>query len=242
MAPDPHPSAKGSWPSRPISPRSSRAPWRSCRCCGNARGRAEELRRVPDETLADLHASGLFRMLQPRRVGGSELPYRALVELGAIVAAGLRLDRLGADQPREPSLDARHVAQGGAGRGVGPDGRRAHRLGLRLSLRPRPRGGGRLYAERALAVLERHRSRRTGTSSAASCATSAAGRSSTASSWSRPRTIASSIPGSSPVCAAPAARMSRSTRCSCPTHRTLPLGGDRRRRHAGKRGQSRAAL
>jgi 3-hydroxy-9,10-secoandrosta-1,3,5(10)-triene-9,17-dione monooxygenase len=54
-----------------------------------ARGRqCEELRRIPDETIADLHASGLFRMLQPKRVGGSELPYRALVELGAIVARG----------------------------------------------------------------------------------------------------------------------------------------------------------
>jgi 3-hydroxy-9,10-secoandrosta-1,3,5(10)-triene-9,17-dione monooxygenase len=50
--------------------------------------KAEELRRLPDETIADLHASGLFRMLQPRRVGGSELPCRALVELGAIVAQG----------------------------------------------------------------------------------------------------------------------------------------------------------
>jgi 3-hydroxy-9,10-secoandrosta-1,3,5(10)-triene-9,17-dione monooxygenase len=49
---------------------------------------AEALRRVPDETIAELHASGLFRMLQPRRVGGSELPFRALVELGAIVSQG----------------------------------------------------------------------------------------------------------------------------------------------------------
>ena len=49
---------------------------------------AEDLRRVPDATIADLHASGLFRMLQPRRVGGSELLYRALVELGAIVSQG----------------------------------------------------------------------------------------------------------------------------------------------------------
>ncbi|HVA12276.1 MAG TPA: hypothetical protein VNF99_03420, partial [Stellaceae bacterium] len=48
----------------------------------------ERLRRLPDATIADLHASGLFRMLQPKRVGGSELPYRALVELGAILAAG----------------------------------------------------------------------------------------------------------------------------------------------------------
>src|SRR6202167_2065731 len=49
---------------------------------------AEDQRRIPDETIADLHASGLFRMLQPERVGGSELPFRALVELGAIVAQG----------------------------------------------------------------------------------------------------------------------------------------------------------
>src|SRR5579875_3085099 len=48
----------------------------------------EELRRIPDATIADLHKSGLFRMLQPRRVGGSELPYRALVELVAILAEG----------------------------------------------------------------------------------------------------------------------------------------------------------
>ena len=45
--------------------------------------RAEQLRRLPDETIADLHSSGLFRMLQPARVGGSELPYRALFELAA---------------------------------------------------------------------------------------------------------------------------------------------------------------
>lgn len=51
-------------------------------------GEAETLRRIPDQTIADLHASGLFRMLQPHRVGGSELPYRALIELGAILAEG----------------------------------------------------------------------------------------------------------------------------------------------------------
>src|SRR5438128_6503445 len=49
---------------------------------------AEELRRLPDETIADLHASGLFRMLQPARVGGSELPYRALFELTAVIGQG----------------------------------------------------------------------------------------------------------------------------------------------------------
>jgi 3-hydroxy-9,10-secoandrosta-1,3,5(10)-triene-9,17-dione monooxygenase len=50
--------------------------------------RAEELRRLPDETIADLHKSGLFRVLQPKRVGGSELPFRHLVELVAVISRG----------------------------------------------------------------------------------------------------------------------------------------------------------
>ena len=50
--------------------------------------RAEQLRRLPDETIADLHSSGLFRMLQPARVGGSELPFRALFELTAVIGRG----------------------------------------------------------------------------------------------------------------------------------------------------------
>ena len=50
--------------------------------------KTEALRRIPDETIADLHAAGLFRMLQPARVGGSQCPYQALVELAAIVGRG----------------------------------------------------------------------------------------------------------------------------------------------------------
>src|SRR5260370_25585751 len=50
--------------------------------------RAEQLRRLPDETIADLHSSGLFRVLQPTRVGGSELPYRALYDLTAVIGQG----------------------------------------------------------------------------------------------------------------------------------------------------------
>ncbi len=46
----------------------------------------EELRRMPDETLRDFHDSGLFRMQQPRRVGGSELEFAAVVTFGALVA------------------------------------------------------------------------------------------------------------------------------------------------------------
>jgi len=50
--------------------------------------KTEALRRLPDETIADLHRTGLFRMVQPRRYGGSELPPNAFVELGAIIGSG----------------------------------------------------------------------------------------------------------------------------------------------------------
>jgi 3-hydroxy-9,10-secoandrosta-1,3,5(10)-triene-9,17-dione monooxygenase len=50
--------------------------------------KAEELRRLPDETIEDLHRSGLFRILQPKRVGGSELPFRAIVELVTTISRG----------------------------------------------------------------------------------------------------------------------------------------------------------
>src|SRR3982751_2030975 len=51
-------------------------------------GRAEELRRIPDDTIDDLHRTGLFRILQPRRVGGSELPFRSIVELVSVIGKG----------------------------------------------------------------------------------------------------------------------------------------------------------
>src|ERR1700751_5223763 len=40
----------------------------------------EELRRLPAETERDLHDAGLFRIVQPKRVGGSEFDYVALVD------------------------------------------------------------------------------------------------------------------------------------------------------------------
>src|SRR6478735_8929199 len=42
--------------------------------------RVEELRRLPPETERDLHDAGLFRIVQPKRVGGSEFDYVALVD------------------------------------------------------------------------------------------------------------------------------------------------------------------
>ncbi|MEH2561852.1 acyl-CoA dehydrogenase family protein [Bradyrhizobium sp. AZCC 2289] len=42
--------------------------------------KTEDLRRLPPETERDLHDAGLFRIVQPKRVGGSELDYVALVD------------------------------------------------------------------------------------------------------------------------------------------------------------------
>ena len=48
--------------------------------------RTEELRRLPPETEQGLHDAGLFRIVQPRRVGGSELDYVALVDCADALA------------------------------------------------------------------------------------------------------------------------------------------------------------
>jgi 3-hydroxy-9,10-secoandrosta-1,3,5(10)-triene-9,17-dione monooxygenase len=46
----------------------------------------EELRRLPAETERDLHDAGLFRIVQPKRVGGSEFDYVALVDFAETIA------------------------------------------------------------------------------------------------------------------------------------------------------------
>jgi len=51
-------------------------------------GKAEEARRLIPETLADMHAGGLFRFPQPRRWGGMELDYVALFEIPAEIGRG----------------------------------------------------------------------------------------------------------------------------------------------------------
>lgn len=47
---------------------------------------AEEQRRLPEESVRDFHDAGLFRILQPARVGGYELDYGMLYEVGAVVS------------------------------------------------------------------------------------------------------------------------------------------------------------
>lgn len=46
----------------------------------------EAARRIPAASLAALHDAGLMRLLQPRRVGGAELPFAVLVEVTAELA------------------------------------------------------------------------------------------------------------------------------------------------------------
>ena len=50
--------------------------------------RAEELRRIPDESVAELKRSGLMRLMQPRRVGGSECDWVAMIDVSSELARG----------------------------------------------------------------------------------------------------------------------------------------------------------
>ena len=49
---------------------------------------AESLRRLPDETIADLKEAGLHRMCQPARLGGAELPLDLAVDIISTLACG----------------------------------------------------------------------------------------------------------------------------------------------------------
>jgi 3-hydroxy-9,10-secoandrosta-1,3,5(10)-triene-9,17-dione monooxygenase len=50
--------------------------------------RTEALRRLPPETERDLHDAGLFRIVQPKRVGGAELDYVALIDCADALGQG----------------------------------------------------------------------------------------------------------------------------------------------------------
>jgi alkylation response protein AidB-like acyl-CoA dehydrogenase len=49
---------------------------------------AEKLRRLPEETVADIKAAGLHRMAQPQRFGGAQLPLDAIVDAISTLARG----------------------------------------------------------------------------------------------------------------------------------------------------------
>ena len=49
---------------------------------------SEQLRCLPEDTERELHESGLFRIVQPKRVGGSELDYIALIDCADAIGQG----------------------------------------------------------------------------------------------------------------------------------------------------------
>jgi 3-hydroxy-9,10-secoandrosta-1,3,5(10)-triene-9,17-dione monooxygenase len=74
--------------------------------------RAEQLRRLPDDTFADFQEAGLFRALQPKRYGGYELDpgvfYQAVTEVGAVCgSSGWILGVLGVHNWHLAILDPR---------------------------------------------------------------------------------------------------------------------------------------
>lgn len=80
-------------PSAPIAPRVSREELigRARDLVPKLRERAaacEQARRLLDETVKDLHDAGLFRFIQPARVGGHELDFGMIVDVPAELARG----------------------------------------------------------------------------------------------------------------------------------------------------------
>ena len=49
---------------------------------------AEELRRIPDETVQDLLASGLCRIGVPQRFGGLDVDYGLMLDIGVLLGTG----------------------------------------------------------------------------------------------------------------------------------------------------------
>ena len=109
----------------------------------------EKLRRLPDETERDLHEAGLFRMVQPARVGGAELDVGIFVDVCAELARVCPSTAWNVGNLAQPSLDAGLLPARDAGRAVGRLARRADRHLARLPRRPRPQGRWRLRGVRA---------------------------------------------------------------------------------------------
>ena len=49
---------------------------------------AEKIRRVPEESIEELNASGLLRLMQPKRFGGSELGLGSLMDVVLEICKG----------------------------------------------------------------------------------------------------------------------------------------------------------
>ena len=120
---------------------------------GARASRTEELRRLPPETERDLHEVGLFRIVQPKRVGGSEFDYVALVDCAdAIGQADASVAWNFANLASHHWMLA-HVRQARAGSGLEQGRQYPDRVLLHLSGRSRQKSRWRICAARQLAVL-----------------------------------------------------------------------------------------
>ena len=88
---------------------------------------AEDLRRLPDDTVAELDEVGFFKLLQPEQWGGLQCDPTVFYEAVRRIAQRVRIHRLGQLDHRRAQLAPRAVRPAGPGRGVG---RRPDRAGV----------------------------------------------------------------------------------------------------------------
>ena len=122
---------------------------------------AEAERRLPDQTIAEMQAAGLFRVLQPTALRRLRAGHGDLSRDPAGAGGRRHVDRLGLRRRRRPSL-----ADGAPRRScrAGCLGPRRHHSGIVLADAGRrgDPGAGRLPSERPLEVLQRLRALRLG--------------------------------------------------------------------------------
>ena len=196
---------------------------------------ANELRRVPEETIADLQAAGLFRLLQPSRWGGAEAEPGVFFDVQTGARRRVPVDGVGVRRRGRAQLAARALPARGARGGLGRGRDDADLVVVRADGQGRARRG-RLSHLGALVVLERLRPLSVGLLGRAGAARSGeAGRA--AGDADVPRaaraTTASTTPGTWPGCARPAPRTSSSRARSIPEHRTHRLIDGYRRSSPG---------
>ncbi len=142
----------------------------------------EKLRRLPDDTERDLHRTGLFRMVQPARVGGADLDVGILVDTCAEIArvcpsTAWNLGNLGS---HHWMLGYFHPEAQDELWDASPDVLIA--TSLHLPGRPRPQGRGRLRGHRAAGPSPPASTIPTGTCWASWCASATTARRSTSAS------------------------------------------------------------
>ena len=112
----------------------------------------EDLRRLPDETVAELDEVGFFKLLQPEQWGGLQCDPTLFYEAVRRIATALRLHRLGQLDHRRAQLAPGAVRPAGAGRGVGRRSDRAHLVVVRADGRGH-RGRRRLPGQRLVELV-----------------------------------------------------------------------------------------